>query len=120
MATEWLKANGGPAGLIVLGVLALFANVILGLILIVLGGILWLNAARWFPWKVVRESKLEMGITDVNFTQAAEGVGGVQVNAWVRNLGAQTILHSWELDFELSPGEPVAAKVLYDWQPVGM
>jgi hypothetical protein len=91
----------------------------LGAVLIGVGALLWLYAAAWFPWKLVPKSKLELGITDVNFNHGGTGLGAVQLNVWVRNLGAPTILHSWRLSFEPYPGQSQRTQVIYDWDPEG-
>ncbi len=87
---KWLNANGGWMALIILGLLTFVPQPVFGVLFLLAGGLLGLNSARWFPWKVVKESKLTLGVTDVNFTYGGEGVRGMQLNAWVKNLGAPT------------------------------
>lgn len=55
---EWLKANGGPAGFVMVGIALSFAFWPLGVALIVIGILLWLNASPRVPWKVVRDRDL--------------------------------------------------------------
>jgi hypothetical protein len=56
---EWLKANGGPPGLIMAGIGLFFAFWPVGAAFVALGVLMWLNASTWFPWKIAREYDAE-------------------------------------------------------------
>jgi hypothetical protein len=68
---EWLKANGGPPALIIVGIGLLFGFWPLGAALIVLGALMWLNTSPRVPWKLVRE----VGSIDVNAPLPTRFVG---------------------------------------------
>jgi hypothetical protein len=50
---EWLKQNGGPPAIVVVGAGLVFAFWPVGVALIVVGVLMYLSAASWFPWEVV-------------------------------------------------------------------
>jgi hypothetical protein len=59
---EWLKANGGPPALVVVGIGLLLAFWPLGALFIISGVLLWLNEWSRFPWHVVRKTpSMEVG-----------------------------------------------------------
>jgi hypothetical protein len=97
---QWLKANGGPMGLVVLGLASYEHFPSLAAILILVGVFLWLNASRHFPWRIAREAKLALQITHADFTTHDALPGRVQLKVSVRNDGAPTTLHSWHLELQ--------------------
>jgi hypothetical protein len=52
---EWLKANGGPPAIVIIGVGLYFGWHILGIAVVVIGAAMWLYSWQRFPFKIVRK-----------------------------------------------------------------
>jgi hypothetical protein len=53
--SQWLKANGGPPAVIILGIGFLFGNVYFGVVVMAIGVLLWCYHANWFPIVIQRK-----------------------------------------------------------------
>jgi hypothetical protein len=108
--SQWLKANGGPLALAVVGLAVYVVSHVVGLALGIVGVLGFMltfePVARRLPYRIVPNSRITITLETVligPFSPAAEPRVRLLVHVRILNLGAPAVLHSWALELR-GPG----------------
>src|SRR5438105_3515990 len=72
---EWLKANGGPPAIILVGLASIPLNSkLLGVSLIVIGALYWIYRASWFPFTIAKKNEVSIARSDFEVVAQARSV----------------------------------------------